>query len=610
MTRIPNFAGSIRRSQMTTTYGPGAILNIRAPDGAPISAIAGGLDVWDQEAKPPGLRNRQRCHLSRLERKLGVDGFRLPPVNPVRRFDSDRPGVALTAKRFPDWLTCPKCFRLKPSRKWRKNTQIIGPARWCGHCSRQRERVYAVPVRFVLACNNGHLSEFPWRWWLTHRSPANSADAESGCDHANLTLRQGTSMSLSSLFLRCEDCGLTAPMTGVFGPESFRGFSCRGQRPWLGDGSEEECFETPRAVQRNSSSLYLPRFESALDIPPWTHTLEQRLGDWWPRLYRIDDSETRLFKIKANLEDINEECETNYSAEELEAEITKLKTLDEESDPDLRVDEYRQFTSVDRETVSTEEFRVRPYAVPISWSPFVDKILAVERLREVRANVGFTRLKDSNPVCDLSSARKNWLPAVEVRGEGIFVNLRQDYVTAWENRRSVAERISGLARAYTEEADRRDVPEEHRVRVTGRTILIHTFSHLLIREIALECGYSAASLRERIYDSPEMTGLLIYTSTPDSEGTLGGLSRLAESSRIESILDSAVESSRWCSSDPLCIEGVASLSEPLNLAACHACLLLPETSCEKFNLLLDRAIICGLPEANLAGAFESPDSEP
>ncbi|HAF88375.1 MAG TPA: hypothetical protein DCG23_01190, partial [Deltaproteobacteria bacterium] len=164
--KIPNFAGTVRRSQMVTTYGPGAIVNLKSPRGCPISAVTSGLDFWDLEAKPAGLKNRQKCFLSRLQKKLDVDGFRLPPVSLDTRFYIEETPLALPAKRFPDWLTCPKCYRLKHSNKWQKSTTVSSADRWCGRCSSKKEKVFVVPVRFILSCENGHLTEFPWVWWL------------------------------------------------------------------------------------------------------------------------------------------------------------------------------------------------------------------------------------------------------------------------------------------------------------------------------------------------------------------------------------------------------------------------------------------------------------
>ena len=145
--------------------------------------------------------------------------------------------------------------------------------------------------------------------------------------------------------------------------------------------------------------------------------------------------------------------------------------------------------------------------------------------------------------------------------------------------------------------------------LSSKYVLLHTISHLLIRQLSFEAGYSEASLRERIYcNSPEnlnkMQGILIYTAAGDADGTLGGLVRQAKPERLPAILDSMLNISRWCANDPLCIESKGQGFESLNLSACYACALLPETSCEEFNKFLDRALVAGTPNIAEIGFFK------
>lgn len=144
--------------------------------------------------------------------------------------------------------------------------------------------------------------------------------------------------------------------------------------------------------------------------------------------------------------------------------------------------------------------------------------------------------------------------------------------------------------------------------VTPRLLLVHSLAHALIRQLSLTCGYSSASLRERLYVdvSPawEMAGLLVFTSSPDADGTLGGLAQQGESANIVRVLEDALMAMTWCSSDPLCIEGVHARTEPANGAACHSCMLAAETSCEEFNGFLDRSLLVGTPTHPELGFFE------
>ena len=139
--------------------------------------------------------------------------------------------------------------------------------------------------------------------------------------------------------------------------------------------------------------------------------------------------------------------------------------------------------------------------------------------------------------------------------------------------------------------------------ISPRLVLIHSLAHALINEWALDSGYPAAALRERLYVSDDMASVLIYTASSDSAGSLGGVIAQAQPQRLETSLRQALLRAAWCSSDPVCIESEAVGVDALNLAACHACSLLPEVSCEERNILLDRGLLVGLPVAPHLGYF-------
>jgi hypothetical protein len=195
----------------------------------------------------------------------------------------------------------------------------------------------------------------------------------------------------------------------------------------------------------------------------------------------------------------------------------------------------------------------------------------------------------------------DWLPAIEVTGEGVFLRLRDDVLVEWERIKAVVKRAARINENYRRAFDAQGKPPDREV--TARFLLLHTLAHSLINQWSLECGYPASSLRERLYVSEGMAGLLIYTASSDSAGSLGGVVAQAEGTRLDSSLAEAIARSAWCSSDPLCIEADASGVDSLNLAACHACVLLPEVSCEERNLLLDRALLVGRPDDRNVGFF-------
>jgi hypothetical protein len=238
--------------------------------------------------------------------------------------------------------------------------------------------------------------------------------------------------------------------------------------------------------------------------------------------------------------------------------------------------------------------------------------MRVVSLREIRALKSFTRIESlpgSPPVRvqPLSKSGRPWLPAIEVRGEGVFLALDPARLHVWENLPAVVSRAKMLT-TYSESNVIN--PDNEKMEVSpqfgARYLLLHALSHVLMRQLSLQCGYSSASLRELIYvgrGDREMAGLMIYTSTSDSDGTLGGLQRQGESKRFGEMFIEAIRSNEWCASDPLCIKGLVSKSESSSLACCHSCLLAPETSCQDFNRFLDRAMLVGIPEDRSIGFF-------
>jgi len=230
-----------------------------------------------------------------------------------------------------------------------------------------------------------------------------------------------------------------------------------------------------------------------------------------------------------------------------------------------------------------------------------DRISLVHKLRETRAFVGFSRIFPQDNLTDkqrsllISKEKKDWLPAVIVRGEGIFFQLNESKLSSWEKKFSheLSERLATLQKVYDDIRVRRN--QDPRA-ITSRFVMLHTLSHLLINQLVYECGYGSASLRERLYctdGNHPMAGILIYTAAGDSEGTMGGLVRMGMPGRLEAVVKRAIENAKWCSTDPVCVESTGQGPDNCNLAACHSCALLPETSCEEQNRLLDRGVVVG-----------------
>lgn len=595
--------GKVRRSHVASTFGPGAVVDMRAPgSGAPISGVVAGLEEWDRAAPAGqnGLLHPQQTSEPRLQRRLGVHGFRLPPV----REDSDPTlNDILPLVRFPQWLVCPRpgCERLARADEFAHDPGR--PERRCAACSGPTPdtRVYAVPVRFVVACENGHLDEFPWQAWIGCR-----------CQRPRLHLRTDGA-GLAGKRVCCVVAGCTsAPrsLEGAFGKDALRsrGISCRGHRPWLPAVPDAGCQATARVVQRGASSVYYSSVESALDIPPFSTDLGEVFGVYASDLAEVDPAEWETFIRLNRLEE-----KTGKPREVLLILLAEwFKALNADTaDAPLEWAEYLQLVASERETVDGGQYQTRPEPVPPELQDHLGAVVLARRLREVRALAAFTRIlpptrafrAPASRVGRLSLQTLDWLPAVELRGEGIFMRLSARALSEWETRPAVMERARVLASRRTfPDTD----PREEQRKTSPRFLLLHSFAHAMMRQLSLNCGYSSAALRERLYVDAEprdMAGVLIHTGSTDSEGTLGGLVRQGQQARLESTVRGLLAAMAWCSSDPLCITGAVTLSSPDNLSACHACLLAPETSCQHFNLLLDRAMLVGTPEAPEIGFF-------
>ena len=599
---MSNDLRELRRSSVVSTFGPGAVVDFRSGN-APVSGVACGLEEWDRSFPPAGMTNPQRIHEERLQKKLRVLGFRLPPLANDRKDDPDT--RRLVAVRFPSWLQCPDCNHIKPDNRWDRDP---GEAyRYCGQCTARNpggHKVFVIPVRFVLACDRGHLDEFPWDFWVNH---------EPDCNNRNRDLiLKSEGPGLAGLVLSCPKCKARRSMDGIFIRGTWERFSkCRGRRPWL-SGAPESCERYPVTVQRGASNLYFPVVDSALSIPPWSDTLQEVLGTWWSSLVDIPDREQRRLYISLT-RDLQQALDSlEMTPEELaDAVERRITQYDEIDTNDLRPAEYRQFVEDQGGKVRRDrDFEIRREDVPPSMINWLSTIVRAVRLREVRAVRGFTRINppgEVEAIASLSASRLPWLPAIEVRGEGIFLSLAESRVQEWERHPTVAARANECDRKHREDWQARYGDEsEPGGTITARYMLCHTLAHALMRQLTLECGYSAASLQERIFAATEglrMAGLLICTATPDADGTLGGLQRQGRASKLEGIVVRAIHSLEWCSSDPLCITDSMGAISSYSHSACHACVLSPETSCENFNKYLDRAFLVGLPNEPAVGFF-------
>ncbi|RSS84161.1 DUF1998 domain-containing protein [Streptomyces sp. WAC06614] len=590
--------GTVRRAQAVTTYGVGALIAVEQE-----SFIVCGLDgadtQWARDEAPV-------VHEPRLARVLGVRRFRLPPASG----DDSRDGVRV--RRFPLWHHCPGCHALDNVRRFNSP-----PGRnECAECAEA-----LVPSRFVVACEDGHIADFPYWKWL-HRGRRGAGEA--GLCGGRMSLRSsGRTSSLRSVVLSCS-CGVPdVSMEGSFRRAALKDLHirCEGERPWLRGAPAVPCSRPPRTLQRGSSSVWQPVLRSALSIPPWSDTRVQLLDKHWDKLRSC----STLAEIEIHLKYIFDGAPAPVGPEQVLELITAMEAEDLTGDESPAVDQeqrYRALRDVEYERLCAgnpedsghhdEQFVCEPPTGDQKSLTALGLVapMLVKKLREVRALKAFTRVIDPETSsegheAELSLAPTDWLPAMEVRGEGVFLRIDEEKVDAWAELPAVAARVERMRlrhqRVLTDRAsDPTRVPLSP---ATPRMVLLHTLAHVMINEWSLDSGYAAASLRERIYSGDEMAGVLIYTATSDSAGSLGGLVAQGEIERLATAVRSAVHRAEWCSSDPLCVESEISGTGGTNLAACHACVMLPETSCEHNNGLLDRALLVGTPEDPAIGFF-------
>ena len=600
-----NEVGKVRQSNVVMNYGPGAIVDFRVPvTGAAVSVITAGLEQWENISGADMKRLTER----RLAEKLKVKYFRLPPVSSDNSID-DEQIIPVIGVRFPGWLQCPRCHTIQPARRW--GSDAGNPSRFCSPCSKEQagdEKVYVVPVRFVTACRNGHLDDFPWSDWVH--------GGAQDCNNKKFTLKT-EGPGLAGLILSCKKCRKNRSMESIFSPDAHQKGSCTGARPWLAKGNED-CTQKPVTLQRGASNMYFPLMQSALVIPPWSEEIIRQLGYQWSQIESIEGDEEKTARqrredyIDAMWKSISDDIGNIDKAVFKELVEEKIADSKNASSGNLRWDEYQQFlVAAASNNTSGDEFEVR--VEQTDSLPHIANLQRVVSLREIRALQGFTRIEPlpgQPPVRQqyLSQKKMGWLPAIEVRGEGIFLTLDTDRLKMWEANAEVHKRAATLL-SYTE--SRVLNPDNDGSLVVSpslgaRFLLIHSLAHILMKQLSLQCGYSSASLRERLYigeGDREMAGLMIYTSTNDADGTLGGLQRQGQEKRFTPMFEEAIRANEWCSSDPLCIKGLVAATESSTLAACHSCLIAPETSCEDFNRFLDRAMLVGTPEDRSIGFF-------
>lgn len=594
----------IRLSHIVGQSGVGAV--VRGPRQL---VVVQDIRAWtDRGGRPAG---NEIPYVERVRAALEISQkLREPPVASEGNHGQVQ-GVCIPVSRFPSWMRCPACGALY-EKPWRGHPDGALIRCTSGTCKKHPP---LEQLTWVLADAHGYLADVPWHF-LCHRD---ERDPKRRACRVMTGLRL-IERNFEDRTLHCDECGAD---------NSFRGgervpFGHGLTQPWTKDDLVAVTIdsepEPAQVLAINDTRVYAPTTQTALVIPPESRV---RKGTVVDRLYRnsgdraqIDNARTPLTRrsvlktlsttYRCSIVDIEDALREIHDGYPLYGQSpTAGQLLESEYDafleqiPDQKDDE----DLVTRHHSERWHQDAKDSAASGSHGCAVDAItdlVRVSRLKAVRVFKGFSRIDQSTIVPPDIVGQSDWLPAIELYGEGIFLTLNEARLRVWEQASGVMTRLQTVEARFKQSG--RDAPNP----LTARFILLHTLSHLLMRQIEFEGGYPAASLSERLYCSiapKPMAGILIHVLVPDVAGSLGGLAELADPQRFLGLLVRALEHSEWCSLDPVCRESQGQGPALLNRAACHACVLVPEPACDYGNTLLDRMFVKGDSETGLPAFF-------
>ncbi len=645
--RVSPFTMDIRRSQLITPFGTGSLFDMQNRS----------VIICDSENWNPNTVADNTFDDIRLEEAMHASGF----VEPPAKADGSAKDHNLVTD-LPSWYFSPITRDLKTLQDWRKYVSPSDQSRfervpfhiYHGH------KVELVPVRIICVCSAGHIQDFPWQEWA-HSGSGQAAPVR----QHELTLKNaGGNGTINNIVVQCS-CNKKRSLQGIFGTGAggvlkHIGVSCKGLYQWKHNEEATNCEELLKPMLRSANSLYFPNVVSSVNIPLTENVSIEAIksagayrflqdylsnkGSVERQIQLLDDGDDSyvVSKITDIAREVEDRIEESVSSEEVLTQIVEnLKsTYDDNQNADetsyrrAEYDVLRSDQGYERKT-GRLDLRVQDMKEELpedGLADYLQCVTLVNQLEVVSVLKSFSRIRpiDSDLLIDEGIqgtddndlTHSNVIREVSLRrsdgkyvglrnhGEGIFVCLSPEKVLAWEKS------ISGtdFERRILNKAIGAKVNDYLLQYITPAFYMLHTLSHIVLRELSFTSGYSSSALRERLYYSDgtagdRMCGFLIYTSSSDADGTLGGLVRQGLPGNFMSILRAALEKAKWCSYDPSCIETMGQGRDSLNLAACHACALVSETSCERGNLLLDRGVLIGVPDSEgkyaCTGFFQS-----
>lgn len=592
----------LRRDSLISPWGIGAI----APFPHDESLMIAGIDRWFDDCTDQSVFEIEDFRLS--ERMQGKRFF-CPPDYRTRTKENNE--IKIPAVRFPLWNYCPICGNAEKLTPGAQPVKCRGDMRRRGskqsYCNKNignsKKLRNLIPERFIAVCPSGHIEDFPIAEWIHQDGYVYHPDS---CRINRST--GGGSASLAGIRYTCT-CGATRSMAGAFSKGALDriNYYCHGNHPWIA-GDNDICGKPLLVLQRGASNVWYPEIVSSINIPSDDALIDKHTADIIKRVVAQQESSKTdntvdISMIKQAVNMLNTFNHNGEADEKLAVEkiVEKLQHKDdiEKDEEYYRSQEFavlRKDTGTPKDDLYVQNYKGDKYRDVF----FLNGVSLVHKLKETRVFCGFRRMDYEAELVDrISSKPMDWLPAIQNKGEGILLDFDYDKLEEWASKQAVKERITKIDKNIhnTEKA------------LNPVFILLHTFAHCLINALANNSGYSSASIREKIYccqykgGSHKMAGILIYTASGDSEGSLGGLVRQGLPGRLESIIYRAINESTWCASDPVCIQSPGQGQDGCNLAACHNCALLPETSCECRNKLLDRGVMIGTLENASIGYF-------
>lgn len=551
--------GKLRPNQVITTFGPGAIV-----DAVKDSVTILDINYW----KDKGIKIID----GRLSSYLGVDCFYMPRTS----YSGDVPVIS-----FPYMHVCSnvKCGRIFDVRDNFDLDRYLKYGVNCPDCHRP-----AYPSRFITMCEDGHMNDFPWSWWV-HKGTTT-------CKGKMKMYSTGNSSTLADMWVECCDCGAKRSMSGATQKENFEGLSCTGHHPFRPNHKNVKCSKPIIPSQRGASNVYFAVSRSAISIPPWINPLYNLIDD------HLRDIE--LFEETLGAEGVTLMYNKFFSAftrEEFDEALKKRRA---------NITEYKEIKQMEYDAIThhadpayasnKKHFKAEEDPVPDYLKEYFNRIIRITRLREVRVLLGFTRVDAPDPDADQQAnivylnkgKTEKWLPAAEVNGEGIFIEFNRETIDKWLSDKKLADLSLRYAECYREFCENKGWSIS--VLRDARYVLMHTFAHLMIKQMSMSSGYSSSAIRERIYFGDKMSGILLYTGSADKEGSLGGLVELGSINHLNVLMRDAFQEALLCTNDPECMNNVPAGNNS-NGAACHSCCMISETACENGNRMLDRGLV-------------------